>query len=118
MGGIFYDHLTEDLNAVHTFQRELGPAIGDAYLPILERRIDTPYGADEERWHLQRRGRYAEFNLAIDRGTRFGLETGARTESVLASLPPRVRWEYGAVPGPGTPEADLVGVLKRSRSWT
>ncbi len=117
VGGIFYDHLTEDLDAVDTFQRDLGAVIGDAYIPILERRVDTPYGPDEERWHLQRRGRYAEFNLAIDRGTRFGLETGARTESVLASLPPRARWDYDAVPESTTPEAELVAVLRHPRTW-
>ena len=117
VGGIFYDHLTEDLDAVDVFQRELARAIEVAYLPILNRRIDTPYGPDEECWHLQRRGRYAEFNLAIDRGTKFGLETGARAESVLVSLPPRVRWDYDAVAEPGTPEALLVAVIEQPRAW-
>ncbi|MEE8498245.1 MAG: oxygen-dependent coproporphyrinogen oxidase [Acidimicrobiia bacterium] len=117
IGGIFYDHLTEDLDAVDIFQRDFGATIGDAYVPILERRIDTPYAADEERWHLQRRGRYVEFNLAIDRGTRFGLETGARTESVLASLPPRVRWDHAVSPAPGSPERGLLDMLKRPRAW-
>lgn len=117
VGGIFYDHLTDDLDAIDVFQRDFGSAIGDAYLPILERRIDTPYGPAEERWQLQRRGRYAEFNLAIDRGTRFGLESGARTESVLASLPPRVRWDHDAVPEPTPPEAELIDVLRRPREW-
>ncbi|MDK1018171.1 MAG: oxygen-dependent coproporphyrinogen oxidase [Actinomycetota bacterium] len=118
VGGIFYDHLTEDMDAVDTFQRELGSAIADVYTEIVDRRADTPYGPDQERWHLQRRGRYAEFNLAIDQGTKFGLETGARTESVLASLPPRVRWDHSATPESGTPEADLVKVLQRPREWT
>lgn len=117
IGGIFYDHLSEDLDAVDAFQRELGHAMWDAYAPILERRVNTPYESDQERWHLQRRGRYAEFNLAIDRGTRFGLETGARTESVLASLPPRARWDHDAVPGAATPEAGLIAVLRRPREW-
>ena len=117
IGGIFYDHLTEDLDAVDAFQRDLGRTIGDAYLPILERRIATPFTAHQERWHLQRRGRYAEFNLAIDRGTRFGLQTGARTESVLASLPPRVRWDSDAAPKPLTPEAELVDTLRKPRGW-
>lgn len=117
IGGIFYDHLVEDLDAVDAFQREFGPLMGDAYLPILERRIGTPFTSDEERWQLQRRGRYAEFNLAVDRGTRFGLETGARTESVLASRPPRVRWDYESTPDPESAEAALVAVLKRPRTW-
>ncbi|MCL1599383.1 MAG: coproporphyrinogen III oxidase, partial [Actinomycetia bacterium] len=117
IGGIFYDHLTDDLEAVDTFQRDLGNSIGDGYLPILERRIATPFTAQQERWHLQRRGRYAEFILAIDRGTRFGLETGARTESVLASLPPSVRWDTDAEPKLLTPEAELVDVLREPRAW-
>lgn len=117
IGGILYDHLTDDLDAVDTFQRDLGRTIGDAYLPILERRIATPFTTHQERWHLQRRGRYAEFNLAIDRGTRFGLETEARTESVLSSLPPRVRWDSDAAPKPLTPEAELVDVLQEPRVW-
>ncbi len=117
IGGIFYDHLTENLAAVDTFQRDLGETIGDVYLSILERRIATPFTAQQERWHLQRRGRYAEFNLVIDRGTRFGLETGARTESVLSSLPPRVRWDVDASPKPLTPESKLVDVLRKPRGW-
>ncbi len=117
IGGIFYDHLTEDLDAVDAFQHDLGRTIGDAYVPILQRRIAAPFTEQQERWHLQRRGRYAEFNLAIDRGTRFGLETGARTESVLASLPPRVRWDADITPKPLTPEAKLVDVLREPREW-
>jgi len=117
VGGIFYDHLTDDLAALDTFQRDLGSTMGDVYLPILERRVGTPFTPEQERWHLQRRGRYVEFNLAIDRGTRFGLETGARTESVLASLPPRARWDGDFSPKPLTPEAELVEVLKRAREW-
>ena len=90
VGGIFFDHLTEAPAEVWAFQRDLGDHLADAYVPILERRMGTPYGPEEEVWQLRRRGRYAEFNLVWDRGTRFGLETGGRTESVLASLPPRV----------------------------
>jgi coproporphyrinogen III oxidase len=112
VGGIFFDHLTERLDEMWAFQRDLGDHIADAYLPILERRIDAPYGSAEEEWHLRRRGRYAEFNLVWDRGTRFGLETGGRTESILASLPPRARWDYGATPVPGTREAELLDMVK------
>jgi len=117
VGGIFYERVTENIDAVSAFQKELGSVIERAYVPILERRINTPYGPTEERWHLQRRGRYAEFNLSIDRGTKFGLETGARTESVLASLPPRTRWDHGVAPDPETREAALVTILKRPRAW-
>ncbi|HHC07691.1 MAG TPA: oxygen-dependent coproporphyrinogen oxidase [Actinobacteria bacterium] len=117
VGGIFYDHLTERLVEVDRFQRDLGSRIFELYGPILERRMTTPYDAAQERWHLRRRGRYAEFNLAVDRGTRFGLETGARAESVLASLPPRVRWDYAPRVEPGTPEHALVEVLRRPRDW-
>ena len=118
VGGIFYDHLTDSLPAVDTFQRDLGARIFDIYGPLLERRMPMPYDAAQERWHLRRRGRYAEFNLAIDRGTRFGLETGARAESVLASLPPRVRWDYDPAVEPGTPEHLLLQVLAKPQDWT
>jgi coproporphyrinogen III oxidase len=118
VGGIFFDHLTETPAEVWAFQRDLGDHLGDAYLPILERRLGTPFGHDEELWQLRRRGRYAEFNLVWDRGTRFGLETGGRTESILASLPPRVRWDHGAVATAGSPEAELLEVLTGPpRDW-
>jgi len=118
IGGIFYDHLVEDLDAVDAFKREFGSLMGDAYLPILERRFGTPFTSDEERWQLQRRGRCAEFNLAVDRGLRFGFETGARTESVLASLPPRVRWDCEMTPDPEPADATLVALSRRSRTWS
>jgi coproporphyrinogen III oxidase len=118
VGGIFFDHLTDRLDEVWAFQRDLGDHIADAYLPVLERRLGAPYGAAEEEWHLRRRGRYAEFNLVWDRGTRFGLETGGRTESILASLPPRARWDYGATPAPGSPEAALLKMVSGPpRDW-
>jgi len=117
VGGIFYEHIAENIDAVNAFQQDLGSAIEKAYVPILKRRINTPYGPAEERWHLLRRGRYAEFNLSIDRGTKFGLETGARTESVLVSLPPKARWDHGTEPDPETEEATLVTILKRPRAW-
>ncbi len=118
VGGIFFDHLTDDLTEVWAFQRDLGDQILTAYLPILERRIATPYGDDEERWQLRRRGRYAEFNLVWDRGTRFGLETGGRTESILASLPPRVLWDEELNPAPGTAEDELLTMVTGPpRDW-
>jgi coproporphyrinogen III oxidase len=118
VGGLFFDHLTELLPEVWAFQVELGARLVDAYLPILRRRIDIPYGESETRWHEIRRGRYAEFNLVWDRGTRFGLETGGRTESILASLPPRVRWLYDHQPEPDTPEAELLDMVRSDpRDW-
>lgn len=118
VGGLFFDHQRGDLPALLAFQEALGRAIPGLYLPIVARRQDTPYGEAEERWHLQRRGRYVEFNLVHDRGTRFGLQTGGRVESILVSLPPRVRFDYAAEPAPGSPEARLLEVLRGSpRDW-
>ena len=88
-----------------------------AYLPILRRRKDTPYGERERDFQLYRRGRYVEFNLVWDRGTLFGLQTGGRTESILMSLPPLVRWRYNWRPEPGTPEARLYSDFLRLRDW-
>ena len=118
IGGIFFDHLSESLEEVWAFQSDLGRAITDAYLPILNQRIRTEYGPQAGIWHEIRRGRYAEFNLVWDRGTRFGLETGGRVESILASLPPRSRWQYGHEPEPGSAEADLLEMLQNDPpSW-
>ena len=118
VGGLFFDHLTENLEEAWRFQIDLGNRLTEAYIPILERRIDTPYGPEETLWHEIRRGRYAEFNLVWDRGTRFGLETSGRVESILASLPPRARWEYSHEPKPGTPEAQLLDMVRSDpRDW-
>lgn len=118
VGGLFFDHLRERLDEVWAFQTDLGRSLTDAYLPILTRRIGTGYGPDDETWHEIRRGRYAEFNLVWDRGTRFGLETSGRVESILASLPPRARWEYDHQPDPGTAEAELLDLLQGDpRTW-
>lgn len=118
VGGLFFDHLTADLAEVWEFQKEFGASLGPAYLPILERRVGISYGEEETRWHEIRRGRYAEFNLVWDRGTRFGLETGGRVESILASLPPRARWDYMDEPGPGTRERVLLETVRASpKEW-
>jgi coproporphyrinogen III oxidase len=118
IGGIFFDHLTEDLEGVWAFQRDLGERLTETYLPILERRVETPFGEREVEWHEIRRGRYVEFNLVWDRGTRFGLETSGRIESILASLPPRARWVYSWVPEPQSPEAELLAMVRsKPRSW-
>jgi coproporphyrinogen III oxidase len=119
VGGVFFDHLTDRLDEVWAFQQDLGDHLPDAYLPILRRRIDTPYDEQQTLWHEIRRGRYVEFNLVWDRGTRFGLETGGRTESILASLPPRARWSYAHEPDPGSPEATLLDMVRgEPREWT
>jgi coproporphyrinogen III oxidase len=96
--------------------RSVGDAFLPAYLPIVERRRDTPHGEREREFQLYRRGRYVEFNLVHDRGTLFGLQSGGRAESILMSLPPRVRWEYGYAPDPGSAEARLADYL-RPRDW-
>jgi coproporphyrinogen III oxidase len=118
VGGIFFDHLMDRLEEVWAFQRDLGAALVDAYLPILERQVGTSYGPEQDRWHELRRGRYVEFNLVWDRGTRFGLETGGRTASILASLPPRARWDESYRPQPGSPEEGLLDFVRgEPRPW-
>jgi coproporphyrinogen III oxidase len=89
----------------------------DAYVPILKRRKDTPYGERERDFQAYRRGRYVEFNLVFDRGTLFGLQSGGRTESILMSLPPIVKWRYDWKPEAGTPEAALYTDFLPHRDW-
>jgi coproporphyrinogen III oxidase len=118
IGGIFFD----DLNAPG-FERSFGlmRSVGDAflpaYLPIVQRRREVPYGERERDFQLYRRGRYVEFNLVWDRGTHFGLQSGGRTESILMSLPPLVAWRYNWQPEPGTPEARLYEIFLKPRDW-
>jgi coproporphyrinogen III oxidase len=118
IGGLFFD----DLNAggfdhCFGFLKSVGDAYLDAYLPIVERRRGTPYGERERDFQLYRRGRYVEFNLVYDRGTLFGLQSGGRTESILMSLPPLVKWRYHWQPAPGTPEARLYEHFLKPRDW-
>ncbi len=118
VGGLFFD----DLNAwgfeqSFAFLRSVGDHYLPAYVPIVEKRRDTPYTEAQRDFQLYRRGRYVEFNLVYDRGTLFGLQSGGRTESILMSLPPLVRWRYGWQPEPGTPEADLYENYLRPRDW-
>lgn len=119
VGGIFFDNLwvsSDDLEArdrVHAFVGAAGHAFNDAYLPIVNRRLHAPITTAQRSWQELRRGRYVEFNLLYDRGTIFGLKTGGRTESILMSLPPRVRWGYCEEPDPGTPEHALLQRLRQ-----
>ncbi len=118
IGGIFYDDFDEGgFTRAFEFWQATANAFLDAYRPIVERRRGMAWGERERDFQLYRRGRYVEFNLLQDRGTRFGLEAGARTESILASLPPQVIWRYDWQPDPGTPEAVLYRDFLRPRSW-
>lgn len=118
IGGLFFDHLTARLDEVWRFQQDLGDHLLEAYVPVLERRVDVPHGRRELHWQAIRRGRYVEFNLVWDRGTRFGLETGGRTESILGSLPPSAHWEYSHEPDPGSAEAALLEMVRgEPRDW-
>jgi coproporphyrinogen III oxidase len=140
VGGIFFDYLgagaeatagqpaTAAMTATATaterdqercfaLVRELGDSFVDAYLPIVDRRRNDPWGERERRWQLVRRGRYVEFNLLYDRGTIFGLRTDGRIESILMSLPPLVRWEYAHAPEPGSPEAETLAAISARADW-
>lgn len=116
VGGIFFDYLDGELEALFAFVQDAGSAFLDAYVPIVERRRDDPYSAREKSFQEFRRGRYVEFNLIYDRGTIFGLKTGGRVESILMSLPPIARWYYDFHPAPDSEEAQLYEFLK-PRDW-
>ncbi len=118
IGGLFFEDLAKpDFVTCFGLVRSVGDHFLPAYPPIVRRRRETPYGERERDFQLIRRGRYVEFNLLYDRGTRFGLEAGARVESVLASMPPRVRWRYDWKPEPGSPEARLATDFLVARDW-
>jgi coproporphyrinogen III oxidase len=102
---------------IFAFVQSCGSVFLDAYVPILHRRQGIEYGDRERQFQLYRRGRYVEFNLVYDRGTIFGLQTNGRTESILMSLPPLVRWEYGYQPEPNTPEAELYTTFLKPQDW-
>jgi len=116
VGGLFFDDLHTEFGSDFAYLRAVGDGFLDAYLPIAERRRMTAFGDREREFQLYRRGRYVEFNLVHDRGTLFGLQSGGRTESILMSLPPLVRWEYGFAAEPGSAEARLQDYL-RPRDW-
>lgn len=118
VGGLFFD----DLNAwgferSFAFLQAVGDSYLDAYAPIVRRRMDLPFGERERDFQLYRRGRYVEFNLVYDRGTLFGLQSGGRTESILMSLPPLVKWRYNWQPEPGSAEARLYRDFLPARDW-
>ena len=118
VGGLFFDDLNEwDFDTCFALMRSVGDAYVPAYLPIVQRRREMAYGERERNFQLYRRGRYVEFNLVYDRGTIFGLQTGGRTESILMSLPPLVRWQYDWHPEPGSPEAVLYDRYLKPREW-
>ena len=118
VGGLFFDDVNEGGFAHSSdFMRSVGDHYLEAYRPIFARRKDTPYGERERAFQLYRRGRYVEFNLVYDRGTLFGLQSGGRTESILVSMPPLVRWEYDWQPEPGSPEAELYEVFLQPNDW-
>ena len=120
-GGLFFDDLgadgSKDFDAAFGLMRSVGDAFLGAYLPIIQRRRDNTWSERERDFQAYRRGRYVEFNLVFDRGTLFGLQSGGRTESILMSLPPIVKWRYDWHPEPGSPEAVLYDEYLKPRDW-
>ncbi len=118
IGGLFFDDLNDGgFETCFAFLKSVGDSFMEAYGPIVRRRRHHPYGDRQRDFQLYRRGRYVEFNLIYDRGTIFGLQSGGRTESILMSLPPQVRWEYAWRPEPGSPEDKLYRDYLRPRDW-
>ena len=118
VGGLFFDDLNNwKFDRCFAFTQAIGDQFLPAYLPIVDARKDHPYGERQREFQLYRRGRYVEFNLIYDRGTLFGLQSGGRTESILMSLPPRVRWEYDWQPEAGSPEEKLYKDYLVARDW-
>ncbi len=118
VGGLFFDDLNEGgFDQCFAFMQSVGNSYIKAYRPIVERRKDTPFTDHERQFQLYRRGRYVEFNLVYDRGTLFGLQTGGRTESILMSLPPLVRWEYQYKPETGSEEEKLYEYYIKPQDW-
>jgi coproporphyrinogen III oxidase len=118
VGGLFFDDYSEGgFDNAFAMIRSVGEHFLPAYQPIVAVRRETKYTEHEREFQLYRRGRYVEFNLVFDRGTHFGLQSGGRTESILMSLPPLVRWRYDWRPEPGTPEAKLYEGFLKPRNW-
>lgn len=118
IGGLFFDDLNEpSFEQSFAFTQSVGDHYLEAYAPILERRKDTLFTDVQRDWQCLRRGRYVEFNLVFDRGTLFGLQSGGRTESILMSLPPKVAWDYMAVPAQNSPEQELLTEYLVAKDW-
>jgi coproporphyrinogen III oxidase len=118
VGGIFYDDWSADgFEASFAMMRAVGDSFLSAYAPIVQRNVDSPYTQKERDFQAYRRGRYVEFNLVLDRGTLFGLQSGGRTESILMSLPPIVNWRYNWAPEPGSAEAKLYTDFLPHKEW-
>jgi len=118
VGGLFFDDLNEGgFDQCFHFMKSVGDSYTQAYLPIVKRRKDLVFGERERDFQLYRRGRYVEFNLVYDRGTLFGLQSGGRTESILMSLPPLVKWRYNWQPEAGSAEAELYEIFLKPRDW-
>ena len=117
IGGIFFDYLKGDLEKIFAFVQYVGNSFLEAYIPIVEKRKHELFSKQEKEWQLIRRGRYVEFNLVYDRGTLFGLETNGRTESILMSLPPEVKWKYNFVPKKNSREEKLLQALQQPKQW-
>lgn len=121
IGGIFFDYLKGDKvfskDARFDFVRSVGQAFAPLYTHFMNKNRSLPFGEREKQWQYLRRGRYVEFNLVWDRGTRFGLETDGRTESILMSLPPQAHWQYNHQPEPGSEEAKTLSFLKKGITW-
>ncbi|WP_333700203.1 oxygen-dependent coproporphyrinogen oxidase [Rivihabitans pingtungensis] len=118
VGGIFFDDLNEGgFDHCFALTQAVGEHFVPAYLPIVERRCQRPYGEHERDWQAYRRGRYVEFNLVFDRGTLFGLQSGGRTESILMSMPPVVKWRYNWQPEAGSAEARLMSEFLVEKDW-
>jgi coproporphyrinogen III oxidase len=118
VGGIFYDDFAElGFEKGFAMMQDVGNGLLKAYMPLVMRRKDMPYGERERDFQLYRRGRYVEFNLVWDRGTHFGLQSGGRTESILLSMPSLVTWSYNRVDAPDSAEAQLASQFLKPRDW-
>ncbi|MCO5595021.1 hypothetical protein L7F22_049058 [Adiantum nelumboides] len=118
IGGIFFDDLNDrDPDEIFAFATECANSVIPAYIPLINKRKDTPFNPEHKAWQQIRRGRYVEFNLVYDRGTTFGLRTGGRIESILMSLPLTARWEYDHCPQEGTEEWKLLDACKNPKDW-
>jgi coproporphyrinogen III oxidase len=119
VGGIFFDRLNEEENKhlIFDFVFDLGKSFVSIYQSLIDKKRDLPFTERHRAWQLLRRGRYVEFNLVLDRGTRFGLQTNGRIESILMSLPPMARWAYDYRPDKGTPEWETLQLLRKKTDW-